>query len=299
MNYAIQLSASGVLTFAAGQTTRTVAVTIAGDTVNEPNESFVVNLANATNASIADPQGVGTITNDDTAAPAPAQGFSVGDAVGHEPHGGHNLVHFKVTLSAAAPSWTSVRFTTVNGTARAGSDYKPESGTLVFHRGERAKTIAVKILSDRVYEGNESFSVQLSNPVNAAIADGTGAGTIVDKDPRPWLVIKPAHGREPANGAGALAFKLHLSHPSERSVVVRFRTGNGTASAVQDYVARDVIVNFGPLQLTRTVDVSVLADSRREPAETLFGKLSGAVNAQIAVGAAPGVIEDGSYRKGR
>ena len=58
-------------------------------------------------------------------------------------------------------------------------------------------------------------------------------------------------------------------------------------------MARDVIVNFAPLQLTRSVDVSVLADSRREPAETLIGKLSGAANAQIAVGAAHGVIEDG------
>jgi hypothetical protein len=283
-------SASGVLTFAAGQTTGTVSVTIVGDTANEPNESFVVNLANPTNASIADPQGVGTMTNDD--AVAPAQGFSVSDAVVREPHGGHNLVHFKVTLSSAAPSWTSVKYTTANGTAKAGSDYKPESGTLVFHRGERFKTITIKVLADRIYEGNENFSVQLFSPANAAIADGTGVGTIVDNDRQPWLVIKRAHGREPAAGTAPLSFKLHLSHASERSVVVRFRTSNGTALAGQDYVARDVVVNFAPLQLTRSVDVTVLADSRREPTETLVGKLSGATNAQIAVGAAHGVIED-------
>jgi hypothetical protein len=285
-------SASGVLTFAAGQTSRTVTVTVVGDVVNEPNESFVVNLANPTNASIADPQGVGTITNDDAVAPAPAQGFSVGDAVVREPHGGHNLVHFKVTLSSAAPSWTSVKYTTANGTAKAGSDYKPESGTLVFHRGERFKTITIKVLADRVYEGNETFSVQLSNPANAAIADGSGVGTIVDNDRQPWLVIKQAHGREPAAGTAPLSFKLHLSHASEKSVVVRFRTSNGTALAGQDYVARDVVVNFAPLQLTRSVDVIVLADSRREPTETLIGRLSSATNAQIAVGAARGVIED-------
>ena len=66
--------------------------------------------------------------------------------------------------------------------------------------------------------------MQLSSPANAAIADGTGVGTIVDNDRRPWLVIKRAHGREPATGAAPLSFKLHLSHASERSVVVRFRT---------------------------------------------------------------------------
>jgi hypothetical protein len=290
--------ASGVLTFGAGQTTRAVSVTVVGDTANEPNESFVINLTNPTNASIADAQGVGTIANDDAVAPAPAQGFSVNDAVVREPHGGHNVVHFKVTLSSAAPSWTSVKYSTANGTARAGSDYKPESGTLVFHRGERHKTITIKVLADRVYEGNETFNVQLSHPVNARIADGTGAGTIVDNDRQPLLVIRQAHGREPASGTAPLAFKLHLSHPSERSVVVRFRTANGSAQAGQDYVARDVVVNFAPLQLTRSVDVSVLADSRREPTETLIGRLSAASNAQIAVGAAHGVIEDGPYRKG-
>jgi hypothetical protein len=40
-------------------------VTIVGDRVSEPNESFFLNLTGAQNAQIADPQGVGTILNDD------------------------------------------------------------------------------------------------------------------------------------------------------------------------------------------------------------------------------------------
>ena len=62
------VAASGTLNFAQGQTTQTVSVTINGDTTIEPNETFVVNLANATNGGvIVDGQGLGTITNDDGA----------------------------------------------------------------------------------------------------------------------------------------------------------------------------------------------------------------------------------------
>jgi hypothetical protein len=56
------VAASGTLTFAAGETSKTIPVTINGDTTPEPPESFDVNLFNATGAAIADAQGLGTIT---------------------------------------------------------------------------------------------------------------------------------------------------------------------------------------------------------------------------------------------
>ncbi len=64
---------SGTLTFTPGQTTRTITVPVIGETVPEANETFFVNLSGATNATISDNQGVGTITNDDvpvTVSPA-------------------------------------------------------------------------------------------------------------------------------------------------------------------------------------------------------------------------------------
>jgi hypothetical protein len=57
--------ASSTLTFAAGETTKTVTVNVNGDTLDEANETFAVNLANASHATIVDAQGVGTITDDD------------------------------------------------------------------------------------------------------------------------------------------------------------------------------------------------------------------------------------------
>ena len=74
---------SGTVTFTPGQRSRTVAITVNGDTTVEPNETFFVNLSSASGATIADGQGVGTITNDDTAASAacislPVSSFNFG-----------------------------------------------------------------------------------------------------------------------------------------------------------------------------------------------------------------------------
>ena len=61
------LATTGTLTFAPGQTTKTIAVTVMGDTVREANETFAVNLSGQTNANLSDATGAGTIQNDDFA----------------------------------------------------------------------------------------------------------------------------------------------------------------------------------------------------------------------------------------
>ena len=85
-----------------------------------------------------------------------------------------------VKLSAASSSPVTVDYSTVDGTAKAGSDYTATSGKLTFAAGETAKTVTVKVLSDSVTEGNETFSLKISNPSAATLADATGTGTIVD-----------------------------------------------------------------------------------------------------------------------
>ncbi|PWC33928.1 carbohydrate-binding domain-containing protein [Azospirillum sp. TSO35-2] len=87
---------------------------------------------------------------------------------------------FTVKLSAASSSAVTVDYSTVDGTAKAGSDYTATSGKLTFAAGETSKTVSVKVLSDSVTEGNETFGLKISNPTAATIADATGTGTITD-----------------------------------------------------------------------------------------------------------------------
>jgi hypothetical protein len=75
-----------------------------------------------------------------------------------------------------------VEYTTVDGTAIAGSDYVATSGTLVFAPGETYKTVLVYLMEDTEDEPNETFTLQLMNPINVPLGDDIGVGTIMDND---------------------------------------------------------------------------------------------------------------------
>src|SRR6185369_1241544 len=80
----------------------------------------------------------------------------------------------------------SVDYATANGTATAGSgDYVATSGTLNFAPGDTTATISVTVNGDTLFERNETVIVNLTNPVNALIADSQGVGTIGNDDPVP------------------------------------------------------------------------------------------------------------------
>jgi hypothetical protein len=108
--------------------------------------------------------------------------ISVADASIAEGNSGTTTLAVPVTLSASSGSTVMVDYATADGTAKAGSDYTSASGTLTFRPGETAKTIPVSIIGDTSIELDETFSVTLSNPVNAKIARGAGTETIKNDD---------------------------------------------------------------------------------------------------------------------
>jgi hypothetical protein len=164
------------LTFAPGETTKTVTVNIANDTTVESSETFNVNLSNAsTNATIVDAVGVATIVDNEPR-------ISINDVTVNE---GAGTATFTVSLTQAATGNVTVQYATANGTATAGTDYTAAAlTTLTFAPGEISKTVTVAIVNDPAVEGNENFTVNLSNASsNATILDGTGIATIVDNAP--------------------------------------------------------------------------------------------------------------------
>src|SRR5262249_55201826 len=110
-------AASGSLSFAPGQTSKTVSVNVLGDTVTEANETFAVNLSGATNARIARGTGTGTILDDD----APPT-LSINDLTVTEGDSSYAVAYFTVTLSRASTQTVTVSFATADGTAN-GTDY--------------------------------------------------------------------------------------------------------------------------------------------------------------------------------
>ncbi len=164
-------------TIPAGSSTYSFTVLVNGDTANEPNETFFVNVTNVTGAVVVDGQGLGTIVNDD-----PLPSLSINDASVVEGNAGTVNANFTVTLSAASGQSVTVNYATANGTATAGTDYIATSGILTFTPGQITQTITVVVNGDTVPEADETFFVNLSGVTNATIADNQGVGTITNDD---------------------------------------------------------------------------------------------------------------------
>jgi probable HAF family extracellular repeat protein len=171
-------SASGTLTFAPGETSQTITIGVNGDRLPEPNETFFVNLSGAANATIADGQGLGTITDDEPR-------ISISDVTKYEGKKGKTtLFTFTVTLSAAYDQTVTMAFRTANGTAKTSDgDYIAKTGTLTFAPGETAKTITITVKGDSKREANETFYLDLfGSSGNALLAKSRGVGTILNDD---------------------------------------------------------------------------------------------------------------------
>ncbi len=174
-------ASSGTLTFNAGQTTRTFSVPIAADSLSESTEHFTVTLSNPTGgAEILRASATGSIIDDD--------GLAISNATITEGTGGTATASATVTLTASA-STVTVDWATVDGTARAGSDYTAATGCLTFLPGETSKTIDITVASDSVWEANETFRIVLGNAAGAQIVDRNGTVTINNDDARDAPVI--------------------------------------------------------------------------------------------------------------
>src|SRR5207249_4940576 len=176
---------SGSLTFAAGVTTQTITVQVKGDTLDEANETFFVNLSNASGATIFDGQGVGTITDDDL---PPTVAFTASTSSGSESVTPANLA---VALSGASGQTVTVNYSVTSGSATGGGvDYTLANGTLSFAPGETTKTIAIAVVDDSLDENDETIQVTLSGPSNATLgATSVHTYTIFDNDGPPSLSI--------------------------------------------------------------------------------------------------------------
>jgi hypothetical protein len=207
--------------------------------------------------------------------PPPPPSLKIGDATVTEGHTGTALAVFTVTLSAPSAQPVTVPYATANGTATPGSDYQARSGTLAIPAGRTTGTITVPIIGDRLPEPNEAFFVSLSSATNATIAGGQALGTIADDEPRISISdVSKVEGKR--NKTTLFTFTVTLSAPYDQSVMMSFRTADGTASTGDgDYVAKSGTLTFAPGETTKTITIEVKGDSKKQADETFYLDLSG------------------------
>jgi len=171
---------SGTLTFGPGVARQTFVVPIANDTLDEGPETIELTLTNPSPGTfLALPQrALLTILDDDRAGrielASPA--ISAGE--------GDGLATIKVFRRNGAAGDATVQFAVTAGSASAGTDFAPVSGTLTFPPGEHVQTIDVSLVAGAVSEPAESVVVSLSDPGGGAVLGGLTTATlwIVDDD---------------------------------------------------------------------------------------------------------------------
>ncbi len=135
---------------------------------------------------------------------------------------------FAVTLSKASGEVVTVDYATSASTASEGSDYTAQNGTLEFPANSRRQTIRVPIAGDAVDEENETFTVILSNPQNAALAGGgmtlAATGTIVDDDMR-GVRVRPTALSMRKGGSGTYTVVLTSEPTADVMVTVSGHSG--------------------------------------------------------------------------
>ena len=240
---------TGTVSFAAGDLTKTISVTINGDTTIEPDETFFVNLLGATNGgTIVKSQGTGTITNDDSVG-----NISIGDVTVAEGNAGTSIATFTVTRTGGTAAF-DVNYATADGTATAGSDYVAQpTGTVSFAAGDLTKSISVTINGDTTIEPDETFFVNLLGATNGGtIVKSQGTGTIANDDFVGTISISDVTIAEGNAGTSTATFTVTRTGGTA-AFDVNYATADGTATAGSDYVAQPTgTVSFAAGDLTKT-----------------------------------------------
>jgi len=254
---------SGILTFPPGTQTLTIAVPVVGDNVAELDEAFVVDLANAANAVLGDEQGEATIVNDD------APGTFELSAASYSVSEGAARATITVKRSGGKASGVSVDYVVSSGTAAAGTDYTPVSGTLSFGFGVVSLRFSVPVANDAAIEPDETVLLALRHPTQGAGLgpQSTALLTIVDNDLPGVFRLSAASVSAPETAASRV-FTVKRVGGTGGPVTLPYATSNGSATAGSDYVAAAGVLTFLTGQLSQSFTVDLLDDADDEASET-------------------------------
>jgi len=267
---------SGTLTFLNGEVVKTFDIPINNDTLDENDETVLIGLSFPTNGSFISAPATAVMTIIDNDAPPV---ISIDDVSHEEGNLGTTQFSFRVSLSTASGLPVSVDYVTTQGTATASSDYAFTSGQVNFAPGETLKNVLVTVIGDLTPELNETFTVDLSNNINATFGDNQGLGTIVDDD-------------NPGKFSFALAPYSGTEHDSVLVTVVRtdgdagtvsvdYLATGGTATPITDYAPTSGTLVFGDGETTKTFFVPLADDTNPEPTESVNLVLSNPIGGAI------------------
>lgn len=225
------------MTFPPGTTSSTVNVPVIGDLIDEPNETFALTLSAPSGATLADAVAQGTIVDDD-----PQPNLSVSDCAVVEGNAGTAPCVFTVTLSHPSAFPITANASTSSGSATSSSDFTAGSFPINFAPGQAGPLmVSVDVTGDNAVETDESFFLNFTNVVNAAMLNPQAVGTILDDDAPSLSANELLHGSSQA-GDLALApdfYRVYQAPFSSYEAVLDGVTGDAPAPPILQRIASD------------------------------------------------------------
>jgi Calx-beta domain/WD40-like Beta Propeller Repeat len=283
-------AAAGSVVFADGETTKDIVVPLINDTTDEFNETMLLTVSdfNATGESAGSlSASILTITDDD---PPPA--ISISDATVVEGNTGLVSGSVNLTLSGVSGKPITVSLTQSPGTATQSEDYSFVTTQATISAGSTSQQVFFSVTGEKVFEDDETFTLSLSNPVNATIDRATATVTIQNDDPVPGIKIGDVTAVESNSGTKTFNFFVSLTNPSSKDVSFQIATADGSAIAGSDYFANSGTFTFAPGASFGIVPVIVIGDVMSEPDENFFVNLTNPTGATIVDSQGVGTIKN-------
>ena len=275
----------GTLSFAVGQSTKTVTVQTNQDTYDEPGETFRLNLA----STGGDPQGVGTILDDDP-PPGANTVYLSGPGEALEGDSDSTAVPFRISRSGDTDGSVQVSFRVIPGSATPtapGADYVDHARTLTLAPGRQYATILpADILGDDAVEADEDLTVE--------IYDVVGVGTTLGNAQQRMVILNDDGNTYSYSVADATVPE------GETAVFTVTRNGSGFSSTVNytirhgplghgsadggDVTPSDGVLEFAADETSKTVLVATEEDVYDEPTETFLLTLDSPLGDPQALG---------------
>ena len=300
---------SGTLTFTSGVASQAFTVPITPDELEEGDETVMLTLSNASNATIGG-NSPATLTILDDDCPS-VVGFS---SPTYSVLEGAGTATIAVSLDRKSKCTVTVGYAASDGTATAGEDYTAASGTLTFSPGSTTQNFIVLITNDDLLEGDETVTLTLADANKATLGLDEATLTILDDEPpiTPTVTVgfsSPTYSvRE---DVGSATITVTLDTASNNTITVDYATTGGGATAGSDYTAISGTLTFAPKVTTQTFTVPITDDTLAESAETVALTLSnarkatlGRYTATLTIGDNDGifkiinVLRNGDFEKG-
>ena len=283
--------ASRTLTFVAGgPSSQEVEIEITDDAAYEEDETFAVTLSGESNASLATSEATATIENDDE---LPTVTLASIAPTGVSEDGGSQTIAVTARLDVANVARdVTVVLDAVDGTAKvADGDYDdPAAVTLTIPKGRKSATqdIEVTIKPDDVYEGAETFDIELSSPTGASLGTAiSGTVTINDGESLPVVTLESISPVSVSEDVGTQRFAVTAQIDvanAAGAVTVAVDAADGTATAGEDFeypVAVTLTIPKGLKSTTESFDVAIKPDDVHEGPETFEIELSAPTGASL------------------